>query len=105
MLTNPVSKIFVVLAVLTAAFVTLSFVNRADPSYAVNNAEAYQIYRREEVKFPLSFAEAYRLFRLGEWATVEITDLSAYRQSERNHVPVRNLAAFNAYQRSEWFGE
>jgi hypothetical protein len=31
--------------------------------------------------------------------------MTLYLQSERTYIPARDLSAFNAYQRSEWFGE
>jgi hypothetical protein len=121
MLTNPVSKLFVILAVLTAAFATLSFVDRDAPSSSWTDTAAYRIFRR------------------GEWAVVEPTDRSSYHQSERTLVdsdaglaiyhesersristlvdmttyyqsertllPSRDLSRFSKYQSSEWFGE
>jgi len=34
-----------------------------------------------------------------------LAGLAAYFQSERTSVPLRDLASFNEYQRSEWFGK
>ena len=70
---------------------------------AVNNAEAYQVFRNGEVTSPLSNIEAYQLFRLGEWASVHTptiaVDLTTYHLSERTLLDAK--AGFAAYLRSE----
>ena len=92
----------------------------------LTNAEAYQLFRAGEVSSPqwLTEQEAYFSYRQGEWTFVPIPviDLQAYFlsehtmidpghgrmtyfNSERTLVPARNLNAFTAYQRSEWFGK
>jgi len=69
----------------------------------VNNAEAYQIFRRGEVASPLSNLEAYHLFRLGEWASVNIptiaVDMTTYHLSERTLTDPN--AGFSIYLLSE----
>ena len=68
-------------------------------------AEAYQTFRKgETVSVPnLTNAEAYHLFRLGEWALVSIpaVDLTAYRLSERNMTdPNAGLTMFHLSERT-----
>ena len=72
-------------------------------SAPVSNAEAYQIFRLGEVTSPMSNADAYMLYRQGEWNSVAIpaVDLSAYQLSERTLIdPNAGLSVYHLSERS-----
>jgi hypothetical protein len=92
-------------------------------SPAVLNAEGFLQYRQGEwisVPVPAMDLNAYHLsertlidpqtdmaaYHQSERTLIEAeTGLAAYLESEKTLIPVRDLSAFNAFQRSEWFGE
>jgi hypothetical protein len=98
MITNPVSKLFVILAVLTAAFATLSFVEREAPSKAELSWPSRPVISPASLARHLNY-RAYILYRQGEWAAAEASDLSAYHRSERTLASAD--AGLAIYQQSE----
>jgi hypothetical protein len=103
MFTNPVSRLFVVLAVLTAAFATLSFINRPAPSRAQLSWPARPVISPAILARHLNY-RAYTLYRQGEWLSVPAKHADAYQIFRRGEVasPVTNAEAYLRYRRGEW---
>jgi hypothetical protein len=72
------------------------------PVTGVNNLEAYYQSERTLVD-PNAGLEMYQL---SERTLIDPqSGLDVYFLSERTSTPFRNLASFNLYQQSEWFGK
>ena len=85
---------------------------RAGQTAEVGLAKYYRSERGLSVsKVNIPQAVGLAQYHRSEWGldesaanTPTTADLAIYFSSERDF-PIRNLAAFNAYQRSEWFGQ
>lgn len=75
---------------------------------AETDLAAYHSSERTYVNFTTSDELDLTNYHLSEWNSILIpvvgpNGLEAYQKSEHTYVPMRNLDAFSAYQRSEWF--
>ena len=115
MLSNRTIK-FLTAAILiaVAVFATTSMISPShlvtDQSMAVSNAQGLAQYHESE---RAGYAKEAGLaqYRRSEWGlnegalnTPQAAGLAIYLSSERSF-PIRKMAAFNSYQRSEWFGQ
>ena len=110
MLSNHTIKFLIAVTLIAVAvFVTTSMVIPSHPvagqPMAVSNPQGLAQYLQSE-RAGYTKEAGLMQYHHSEWGlnTPKAAGLAIYHSSERGF-PVRDLSIFNAYQRSEWFGQ